>query len=194
MRRLRQLVFLALLCTTAISPLLIPPTAHATQILVQTPEEMGRMSELVVQGRVSEVRSYWSTSKTKILTEVRVEVDRAHKGLADAALSIVQLGGEVDGVRMSVAGTPHWTPGEEVLVFLEPSTNGGFRVAGFSQGKFLVEHDARTGESYVRRPVLVDTELMAKAGVAAPKDAAEELRIPLDRFLDESLPQIREED
>jgi hypothetical protein len=194
MRRLRHALYLALLVSTGLSPLLATLPAQATQILLQTPQEMGSTSELVAQGTVSEVRSFWNESGTKIFTEVRVDVTQAHKGFARGSLNIVQLGGEVDGVRMSVAGTPSWQIGEEILVFLEASKNGGYRVAGFSQGKFLVERDARTGEAFVRRPALLDTELMARAGVVAPDGADGELRIPLDRFLDESLPQIREED
>jgi hypothetical protein len=183
-----------ILCGLALCLLLPPGTAQATQILLKTPSEMGRSSELVVQGRVAAVHSFWNAGGTKILTEVRVDVDRSHKGQAKDTVRIVQLGGEVDGVRMTVAGSPSWRTGEEVLVFLERMRSGDHRVAGFSQGKFLVERDARSGEAFVRRPALIDTELMARAGMAAPKQAENALRVPLRRFLDESLLQIREED
>ena len=194
MRKRRHALVVRALCSVVFCLLVGALPAGATQILLQTPSEMGELSELVVQGRVSEVRSFWNASGTKILTEVRVEILESHKGFARNSVRIVQLGGEVDGVRMSVAGRLSWHAGEEVLVFLDEMKDENFRVAGFSQGKYLVEHDARTGESFVRRPALIDTELMAQAGMAAPKTANQELRIPLQSFLAESLPQYREED
>ncbi len=194
MRKRRHALVIRLLCSMTFVLLTGILPAHATQINLQTPSEMGELSELVVEGRVSEVRSFWNASGTKILTETRIEVAQSHKVIANNSLRIGQLGGEVDGVRMSVAGSLSWRLGEEVLVFLERMKSDDYRVSGFSQGKFLIERDARTGESYVRRPALVDTELMARAGISAPGKASQELRIPLQRFLAESLPQIRKED
>ena len=66
-----------LLRTLALSAILwiavsaIPHAVQATQIVQKSFGDLGRDAELVVQGRVTAVQSYWNESKTKILTETQ---------------------------------------------------------------------------------------------------------------------------
>jgi len=192
-RRAWQLCLaLVLFCLVLSFPLSSPP-AHATQILLQTPRQMGGNSELVVQARVRSTESRWNATHTKILTQIDLTVEEGFKGNAPSTLRVVQLGGVVDGVRMHVAGSLAWKPGEEVLLFLENARGGDYRVAGFSQGKFLVERDTRSGELYISRPALLETQLVGKTSGLTGKTAGSDMRMSLRRFLDESLPSIREE-
>jgi len=153
--------------------------ATATLLVPQSPADLGRASELVVRGEVAEVRSFWNASRTKILTEVEVVVEESYKGQA-TTVRVLQLGGEVDNVRMTVSGALAWTPGEEVLLFLERGASDRFRVAGFSQGKFQVEYDRVLRRHYVRRPAVEGAEFLAKPGAPQPRH---ELRMSLTDLL-----------
>ena len=173
-----------LVITIVITVVMLTTPSSATQILHRSLEELGSDSQLVVQGRVTDVRSYWNEAHTKILTETRVDVDRQFKGSGDDTIAVVQMGGVVDDVRMTVSGALAWRPGEEVVLFLEDSLPQTYRVAGFSQGKFAVERD-RNGEVFVRRPLL-------GVPLVNAKDADREMRLSLDELLRRTL-NIREE-
>jgi hypothetical protein len=165
-------------------PVLIALTAfaQATQIIYRSPQQMGEESALVVSGQVTGVRSYWNDTRTKIFTETRVAVDRSYKGGAGGTVSVVQLGGVVGNVQMKVEGALAWSPGEEVLLFLEPFNGDRFMVYGLSQGKYEIERDER-GRPFVSRGALEGVEMLD-----APDDRTpEQERVPLNTFLDRAL-------
>jgi hypothetical protein len=70
----------------------------------------------------------------------------------------------VDNVRMTVHGALQWSEGEEVVLFLEPFDAGRYQVSGFTQGKFVVERDPRTGETYVQALEQSEVELVGTPG------------------------------
>jgi hypothetical protein len=153
--------------------------AHATQVIQLTPQELASESVLVVDGKVSGVRSYWNEDRSKIFTETTVAVASTYKGSAPASVRVVQIGGVVGNVRMTAHGALQWKKGEEVLLFLEPATPGTYQVAGFSQGKFLIERDARNGKAFVKHAAPVDAPGATKATASEP--------IALDQFIDGAL-------
>ena len=159
---------------------LIVLPSQATQVLHKSLAELGSESQLVVQGRVVDVESHWNDAGTKILTDIHIEVDRSFKGDGADRVTVVQMGGVVDNVRMTVSGALAWSQNEEVVLFLEPSLPQAFRVAGFSQGKFSVERDLSTGRIFVTRPSLGIEIVDAKR----PDGAS---RLPLDELLERSL-------
>lgn len=167
--------------------LLIAPAAEATQIILQSPQQMGQASDLVVLGKVSTVRSYWNESRTKIFTETIIDVDEAYKGQAGAAARVVQMGGVVGNVRMHVHGAIVWSAGEEVLLFLEPDGRGAHRVSGFSQGKFIVERDPASGKAFVTGPVLDGVEILGAPVRDGREVSPQPVRTPLDQFVDTAL-------
>jgi len=175
--------FMSLVISTLI--VLAASTTEATQIVYQTPRQMGATSTIVVEGHVSAVRSYWNDARTKILTEAQITVSARHKGQAAGVVRVVQLGGVVGHVRMNVAGALSWQPDEEVLLFLEVMPGGAHRVAGFSQGKYRVERDEATGRRYVVAPSLEGVELVGAADGSPPPSRLQ--RIDVNRFVDEAL-------
>jgi hypothetical protein len=143
--------------------LVLPLTAvplHATQVEYRSIEAMGAEAQRIVRGTVVEVRPYWNATHTRILTETTIEIAEDLKGSGTSTVLVVQFGGAVDGVRMTVAGALYWEPGEEVILFLEESLPGRHRVSGFSQGKFSIERDPVTGEEFVRQSGLGSAELL----------------------------------
>jgi len=161
--------------------------ASATTIVTRTPEQLAQESALVVDGKVTGVRTYWNDAHSKIFTEATVAVDGTHKGAAASSLRIVQLGGVVGNVRMTAHGALAWKTGEEVLLFLEPSGTGAYQVAGFSQGKYTIERDTRSGKAFVRQALPADAHESPAATASSGTAGAE--RVTLEQFLNRVLPQ-----
>lgn len=166
---------------------LAAPTDGATQLRHLGIEELGATATVVVRGQVSGVRGFWNEKRTKILTEITVDVVESYKGDVAGVVRLIQLGGVVDNVRVTADGALQWTQDEEVLLFLEPYGPGTLQVTGFSQGKFLVERDPATGDEFVRRPA---QEGVTFTGAPAGRDAAAALaKVPLSRFVRQALAQ-----
>lgn len=161
--------------------------SFATQVIQRTPKELAQESQLVVDGKVSSVRSYWNDDHSKIYTETVVAVGSTYKGGSTSTVRVVQLGGVVGNVRMTAHGALQWKKGEEVLLFLEPSVPGAFQVAGFSQGKYMIERDARTGKAYIKHAMPPDVgDGKAPAADVTGVPAAD--RVTLEQFIDDVLP------
>jgi len=173
--------------TAALAVLLCVTALEATQVLYRSPQDLGRESALVVQGRVTGVQSYWNETGSKIFTEAQVAVDESYKGEKPGTVRVLQLGGVVGHVKMTVAGSLAWTPGEEVLLFLEPSTAGAYQVSGFSQGKFTVERVPGTGLPYISRPALEGADVLRASGGESAGPDTGVARMPLERFVTEAL-------
>src|SRR5205814_4267216 len=116
-----------------------------------------------------------------IMTDVEVIVHESLKGEAHR-LTLTQLGGEVDGMRLTVDGSPAFATGEEALLFVWRDSRGRAQLNGLGQGKFEIRRDPATGERLLRRDVpglgFADARTLRplRAREAAP-------RVPLERML-----------
>lgn len=127
------------------------PVRTDAQVTRLSIEDLGDLAETVVRGSVVSERPFWNDSRTKIFTEIVVAAEQTYKGQAASTVRVLQLGGEVDGVRVTVHGALAWTPGDEVLLFLERYRGGRHVVTGLSQGRFDITRDEATGEIFVSR-------------------------------------------
>lgn len=178
---------LAIVCLLAAATLAINPhQVQATKIIHMNPEQLATASTTVVRGTVTQVESFWNASHSKIFTETVITVDESYKGAPGSEVRLMQLGGVVDGIKVTVHGALHWTRGEEVVVFLEPYQGDTFHVAGFSQGKFKVERDPVTGRAFVNQPAMEGVELVDDDG-HGHSDITAVTRVPLDQFLSKAL-------
>jgi hypothetical protein len=162
--------------------------SFATQVIQRTPQQLAQESQLVVDGKVSSVRSYWNDDHSRIFTEAVVTVGSTYKGGASPSVRVVQLGGVVGNVRMTAHGALQWKKGEEVLLFLEPSEPGAFQVAGFSQGMYLIERDPRTGKAFVKHALPPDTHEGSAPAPDVQESAQPAERVTLEQFIDSVLP------
>ena len=76
-----------------------------------------------------------------------------------------QIGGTVEGITQKVAGVRHWSPGEDAVLFLQPSpaADGTLVVTGLMQGNFLMRR-TRAGHTYVSNGMPEAFEYQAAAG------------------------------
>lgn len=156
MTSLRRLLTLGALLLSALP-------ASATQVVPLDTRELALGSSDIVVGTVESVRSYWTPNRSRILTDVTVRVSESLKG-ESATLVLTQMGGEVDGMKLSVEGSPVFRVGQEVLLFAWRDRNGRAQVNGLAQGKFDVTRDPATGVATVSRSL--DGLAMRRAGTA----------------------------
>jgi len=169
-----------------LATVLIATVVSATQVTYMSPQDLGQQSELVFRGKVVSVDSYWNSKHTKIFTRARIAADETYKGDSRSIVDVIQIGGTVGNVKVTVQGALQWTPGEEVLLFAEPYDGFTYQVSGFSQGKFSIKHDARTGAAYIQAPSMEGVSLLGAPSQAGPMTEATE-KIPLERFVNQAL-------
>lgn len=132
-------------------PLLAALPAAATQVVHFDTRALVKGSSDIVIGEIAGTRSYWNDRHTKILTEVSVKVAETLKGSPAPLLALVELGGEVDGMRYNVPGCPVFKLGEQALLFVWRDRNGRPQVNALAQGKFEIRRDPASGRSVVQR-------------------------------------------
>lgn len=130
--------------------------SRADLVIDLSVDEMARASSVVVHGTVTRVDAAWDDSRTRIFTEVDIDVSSYLSGQGPDQVRIRQVGGRVGDVELRVTGQPSFAVGEEVVVFLEPDGSGSpdrWVVVCMAAGKFTVTYDRTTGERVVRRDV-----------------------------------------
>jgi len=119
--------------------LLLGLSASATTMLRADLPELARTADTIVHGTVRRVESRWSGDGRRIVTDVEIQVSEALKGQASGSVLVTQPGGRVGDIGQKVSGLASFTPGEEVVLFLERRGPEAFRVAGMAQGKYQVQ-------------------------------------------------------
>src|SRR5262249_53010235 len=95
--------------------------AAATTLIHEGLDQLVRGNELVIQGKVLDIHSYWNEAHSFILTDVHVRPTQVIKGrpagdVGDVSFTV--LGGAVGDVSMVIVGAPDLVPGSEYLLFL----------------------------------------------------------------------------
>jgi hypothetical protein len=117
--------------------------AHATVMRYLEVEDLTKLSTEVFHGQVVSTRVYWDDKHTRIYTAVRVRISESFKGAAKRGevVTVTQLGGELDGLRLDYSGRPTFNVGEAVVLFAKPGRNHDLIVVGLKQGKLRVVGD-----------------------------------------------------
>ena len=117
---------------------LLPIQASATQTAHQfTTADLIQEASHTVHGRVHNIESM-RTEDGRIVSRVQIDIMDSVPRIARRTVEYTALGGEIDGIRMAVAGSPLPSVGDEVVAFLQ-----GDRVLGHNQGLFV-----RTGTAW----------------------------------------------
>ena len=124
--------------------------------MVVVPAEFSEMvtaSELVVHGRVLDVRAQIVSDRRTIETVVTVSVLDTIKGQPGATVYFKVPGGQVGRYRRFMVGAPEFASGEEVVLFLKGRPPAVPFPFGLSQGVYRVVRD-ETGRTLVTPPVV----------------------------------------
>ena len=136
--------------------------ANATTIVLPTDEQLIAKAPVIVEGTV--VSSTAVDRGGAIWTESTIEVSRNIKGEAARTITVREIGGVLDDRATKIFGTPEYTAGERVLLFLDQAPQGGFRTVDLFVGK-LTEAKMMNGRrlwlrhDFAQDVTLLDAEL-----------------------------------
>lgn len=128
--KLSQIVLLA--------ALLAAPLFATTVKRMELPELVSS-SDAIAQGTVESNETRWENKS--IVTYTSIRVDEAIKGGPRRALLIRQPGGTIGNLTLHAPGTPQFTQGSQVIVFLRDRKDGTFDVVGLGQGKYDIQEN-----------------------------------------------------
>ena len=164
----------------------LTPAYAAATVMVEVPiEDMARAADAIVMGRVvrTEVRVVIDPTRGAMphtLTEIRVAEWIAGSG--GATVVIDELGGEIQGQGLAIAGTPVYRAGEEVIVFLERA-DGRLRTYAMAQGRFEIRRGIGGVPDYVTRD-LSDVAFVRWGAGGMRVDHGNDAAVTLDVFVD----------
>jgi hypothetical protein len=162
-----------------IASLCAAPALHATVLVPAEFREIVTGSQIIVYGRVAELRPEWSDGRRRIDTVVTLTAGTFLKGGPGETVTFRVPGGQIGRYRSTMVGAPAFRAGDEVVVFLRADGPAIPHVFGFNQGVFRVRRSADTGERLVVPPAL-----MARGETPAPvvRGVPEQRVVPLDAF------------
>ena len=143
-----------LLCLTCV----LIPLGAAVSATVLIPAEFREIvagSEIIVHGRVVDVRSQWVDGRRRIESVVTVEVLTPFKGGERRSLEFKVPGGQVGRYRSMMVGAPTFSLGEEAFLFLSGGESDAPLVFGLNQGVFRIRQDRVSGRRVVVPPALM---------------------------------------
>jgi hypothetical protein len=126
----------------------------ATVLLPAEFREIVSGSQVIVHGRVIDVRSDWVDGGTRIESAVTIESATFFRGAPVATVTFRTPGGEVGPYRNVMVGAPVFRVGDEAVWFLK-AHGTALHIFGLNQGLFRVRIDARTGRRLVIRQPLI---------------------------------------
>jgi hypothetical protein len=154
---------------------LLSITAKATTAVMVSDSELAVSSRVILIGEVRSVTSAWDETRTFAWTYVEVYCERLLKGeIQSQTIVLKQLGANFADSGLHVFGQPKFTPGQQTLLYLNTAVDGSLRVAHNFMGKFNIETDQLTGQSFVKRSLQeAEVELFSRHGVDEITESAQ---------------------
>ena len=144
-KRRMDRIFATLVITLA--ALLASATANSTTLARMSVTQMTLAAQLVVRVRCVSNFAGWDVGEIWTFTSFAVQEiwKGSQSGNSNSVLTVRLLGGSVGNLTSTVSAIPRFVPGEDVIVFLEPTTHGDYSVVSWIQGTFRIRRDLRTG-------------------------------------------------
>ncbi len=144
------IILLALFVISASLP------ARASAIIKMTFDNIVSDADIILSGKVTQVEAKREqnpqTGKNSIYTYITVESDQVFRGsFKGTAYTFRILGGAIPGEAIGemLVGAPEFKIGQEVFLFLKNDSSLYCPVVGFSQGRFNIRTDPKTGYKMV---------------------------------------------
>ena len=146
----------------------------ATTVVPMSEADLASEAAAVVLGRVTNLWSHVDAARGQIFTDVTLAVDEVVAGPAlPATVTLRQPGGQVGHVRTWIGGSPEFSIGERVLVYLKVARDGTLRVLQLYQGKLSVMTDPLSGDEVAIRITGGGVRVLApsrRGATSPPKD------------------------
>src|SRR5688500_11848545 len=101
-----------------IALLLITPALQATVLVPAEFHEIVAGSQIIVHGRVVDIRPVWVEGRRRIDSVVTLDAGAYFKGGPAETVTFRVPGGTIGRYRQHMVGAPEFQPGEEVVMFL----------------------------------------------------------------------------
>ncbi len=136
--------------------ILTPSLTDATIVIPVAESDLAQHATAIVVGHVTHIASYRDPSTQQVFTQIALTVEETLKGegLIGSSLTLKQMGGRIGQFQSWIGGSPEFTRGEKVLLFLSQNADGSARVDHFFLGKFSLFVDAETGKELAYRGAL----------------------------------------
>jgi hypothetical protein len=165
----------------ALIPLLLglSPVLSATVLIPSDFREIVSGSQVIVHGRVSEIRAEWTAGRRRIESVVTLETSSFYRGTVAPTVTFRVPGGQIGRYKSVTVGAPEFRAGDEVVLFLKAQGPAVPQVFGLNQGVFRVRVDPRTGRRLVMQPIVT-----AKGTAPEPvvRGARDRRPLPLEQF------------
>jgi hypothetical protein len=146
----RRRRFLARIVIFLISSwLTVPGFGQATTLQKLSFDRLIGEADLIIKGRVEELKARQVSDRRSMITIVTVSIERQFKGPQVSSVTIEQPGGSLGDIAQGVPGLPEFSSGEEVIVFLKRQRGGAFNIVGGKQGKFTAKTQPGSREEVV---------------------------------------------
>jgi hypothetical protein len=155
------------------------PPLSATVLVPAEFREIVTGSQIIVHGRVSDVRAEWIDGRRRIESVVTLQAADFYRGTPAERVTFRVPGGQIGRYKSVTVGAPEFRAGDEVVLFLKARGPAVPQVFGLNQGVFRVRVDARSGRRLVTQPIV-----MARTAAPEPvvRGAADRRPLPLEQF------------
>jgi hypothetical protein len=119
---------------------LVALPGFASTVVGESIEALAQSAPVVVRATVRGSQSGWDDGRHRIWTWTELSITESIKGAPPRSVLVKQPGGEVGAVGQAVTGTAKFTPGEDVVLFLQPAPDEPkvYLVRGLAAGKVLL--------------------------------------------------------
>ncbi|MBK7992577.1 MAG: hypothetical protein IPK14_03945 [Blastocatellia bacterium] len=118
---------------------LVTKQAQAGSLVKISDKNLVLSSDAILTGKVLSIESRWDASKTNIYTDITIALNQTIKGdLGSNTIVIEQVGGKIGDKQVWLTGSPEFSVGEEVLLFLKANSEGVLHTAHMGMGKFSI--------------------------------------------------------
>ena len=122
-------------------------SARATTLKRMSVADLSRAAHTVVRARCVTNSTRWDAAE--VWTFTTFDVEEIWKGSAPAHITVRLLGGRTEDFTSTVSGVPRFSPGEELILFLERTPAQDFSIVSWMQGTFRIGRSRTTGEEIV---------------------------------------------
>ena len=164
MKRSRKLICLKPLLLL-IALLSCAQASLATTVIIPSDDQMIVEARAIVRGRILAIETGLDEQQDRIYTYVTLKVQEVLKGrITQRKIVLKQPGGEYGSRGSMVFGTPEFTVGENVILYLDTWRDGNLRVHQMLLGKFTVIKDPDTGVLFaVRNATDVNVQVLGQS-------------------------------
>jgi hypothetical protein len=125
----------------ALLVLLVAPRLRAATFIVPDDRSLVQYAKAIVVATPIESHARWTNRWIETVTTMRVEETIRGAFAEGDTFDDVELGGEYGDVAYVVPGSPQYTPGERVLLFLGNTDRGEWTAKAMAVGKFAFAGD-----------------------------------------------------